>query len=99
MIGYVKNFDSNKAMSFKVVDNKLLKRYNKIREKISNLMNIEFDSEHVSGNNDKYIKTKIKMYEDRVNTNFQGKEVPKENALYKCLSLITRITRMTLLLE
>ena len=99
MIGYVKNFDSNKAMSFKVVDNKLLKRYNKIREKISNLMNIEFDSEHVSGNNDKYIKTKIKMYEDRVNTNFQGKEVPKENASYKCLSLITRITRMTLLLE
>ena len=29
------------------------------------------------------------MYEDRVTTNFQGKKVPKENALYKCLSLIT----------
>ena len=28
------------------------------------------------------------MYEDRVNTNFQGKEVPKEDASYKCLSLI-----------
>ena len=28
------------------------------------------------------------MYEDRVNTNFQGKKVPKENASYKCLSLI-----------
>ena len=28
------------------------------------------------------------MYEHRVNTNFQGKKVPKENALYKCLSLI-----------
>ena len=26
MIGYVKNFDSNKTMSFKVVDNKLLKK-------------------------------------------------------------------------
>ena len=38
--------------------------------------------------NDKYIETKIKMYEDRVNTNFQGKKVPKENASYKCLSLI-----------
>ena len=25
MIGYVKNFDSNKTMSFKVSDNKLLK--------------------------------------------------------------------------
>ena len=28
------------------------------------------------------------MYEDRVNTNFQGKKVRKENASYKCLSLI-----------
>ena len=28
------------------------------------------------------------MYGDRVNTNFQGKRVPKENASYKCLSLI-----------
>ena len=27
------------------------------------------------------------MYEDRVNTNLQGK-VPKENASYKCLSLM-----------
>ena len=51
-------------------------------------MNIEFDSEPVYGRNDKYIKTKIKMYEDRVNTNFQGKKALKENASYKCLSLI-----------
>ena len=28
------------------------------------------------------------MYEDRVNKNFQGKEVSKEDASYKCLSLI-----------
>ena len=88
MIGCVKNFDNNKAVSFKVDDNKLLKKYNKIREKISNLMNIESDSELVYGDNDKYIRTKIKMYEDRVNTNIQGKKVPKENASYKCLSLI-----------
>ena len=33
MIGYVKHFDSNKAMSFKVNDNKLLKKYSKIWEK------------------------------------------------------------------
>ena len=30
MIGYVENFDSNKTMSFKVSNNKLLKKYNKI---------------------------------------------------------------------
>ena len=32
MIGYVKNFDSNKTMSLKVDINKLLKRYNRIWE-------------------------------------------------------------------
>ena len=88
MIDYVKHFDSNKTMSFKVDDNKLLKKYNQIWKKVSNLMNIEFDSEPVYGDNDKYIETKIKMYQDRVNTNFQGKKVPKENASYTCLSLI-----------
>ena len=77
MIGYVKHFDSNKTMSFRVTDNKLLKKYNKIWEKISNLLNIEFDSEPVYGDGEKYIKTKIKNYEDRVNTNFQSKKVLK----------------------
>ena len=88
MIGYVKHFASNKTVSFKVTENKLLRKYNKIWERVSNLMNIEFDSEPVYVGNDKYIKIKLEMYEDRMNTNFQGKEVPKENASYKCLSLI-----------
>ena len=30
MIGYVKHFDSKKTMFFKVTDNKLFKKYNKI---------------------------------------------------------------------
>ena len=69
-------------MPFKVSDNKLLKKYTKIWEKISNLLSVEFDSEPVYGDNDKYIKTKIKLYGDKVNTNFQGKKLPKENASY-----------------
>ena len=52
MIGYVKQFDSNKRMSFKVNDNKLLKKYKKVWEKISNLLSITFDSEPVYGDND-----------------------------------------------
>ena len=80
MIGYVKHFDCNKTRSFKVSDTKLLKKYKKIWEKIGNLLSIEFDSEPVYGDVGKYIKTKIKIYGDRVNTNFQGKKVPKENA-------------------
>ena len=56
--------------------------------KIGHLLDIKFDNQPVYGDGDTYIKTKIKMYGDRVNTNFQGKKVPKENASYKCLSLI-----------
>ena len=88
MIGYVKHFDSNKTMSFKVSDNKLLKKYKKIWEKVGNLLDIEFDSESVYGDIDKYIKTKIKAYGDKVNTDFQGQKVPKENVSYECISLI-----------
>ena len=88
MIGYVKHFNSNKTRSFKASNNKLLRKYTKICERVSNLVNIKFDSEHVFGDSDKYIKTKIKTHEDRVITNFQDKKVPKENASFKCLSLI-----------
>ena len=88
MIGYVKCSESNKTMSFKINDNKLPKKYNQIWKKVKNLVNIKFDNEPVYGDNDKYIKTKIKIYDDNVNTNFQGKKVPKENASCKCLSLI-----------
>ena len=60
IIGYAKYFDGNKTMPLKVIDTKLLKKYNKIWERVSSLTNIEFDSELVYGDNDKYIKTKIK---------------------------------------
>ena len=54
MTGYVKCFDGNKTMSFKVTE----------------------------------IKTKTKIYRDKVNTNFQGKKVAKENVSCECLSSI-----------
>ena len=56
-------------------------------------MNIEFDSESIYGDNDQYIKAKIKMYEDRVNTNFQGKKVPKENASLIILDSAIRVNK------
>ena len=44
MIGYVKHFDSNKTTSFKATDKKLLKKFTKIWERVSSLMNIKLDS-------------------------------------------------------
>ena len=35
IVGYVKHFDSNKTMSLKVSDNKILKKYNKNRKKLA----------------------------------------------------------------
>ena len=82
MIGYVKHFDSKKTMSFKINDNRLLKKYTKMWEKVSIFVNIEFDSEPVYYDNDEYIKAKINSFRDKVNTNFQGKKRPKQNTSY-----------------
>ena len=62
MIGYIKCLDNNKTMPFRVTDNNLLEKYTKIWRRVSNLMNIELDSESVYGDIDKYINTKIKVY-------------------------------------
>ena len=88
MIGYVKHFDSYKTMSFKANDNRRLNKYTKIWGKVSSLMNTKFDSELVYTDKDKYIKTKIKSYGDKINTNIHGNEIPKESASYKGLSQI-----------
>ena len=44
------------------------------------------DSEPVY--NDKYIKTKIRIYNNRVYTNFQYSKIPKVNEYCTCLSVI-----------
>ena len=79
-------------MSLKVKDKKLLKNYNKIWKKIEKLMRISFDSKPTYGNDDKYIKTKIKTYEDSITTNFHNKKgskkIPEEKIPHKCLSII-----------
>ena len=88
MTGYVKKFNENSTMSFRVKDKQLLKNYNKIWEKVEKLMKIDSESKLVYGDDNKYIKTKIKTYEKSIITNFHNKKTPKEKALCKCLSII-----------
>ena len=88
MIGYVRSFESNMTMSFKIRESKLLKKYNQIWKKDKSFSNIKFHGEPVFGDNDKCVKTKRKIYGGEVNRDFQGKEVPREKASYKFLSLI-----------
>ena len=86
MNGYTEYFDNNnKYMNLLANDKKLLKKYNKIYDKISNILEKGFDSEPVY--NDKYIN-KIKTYNNRLYTNFQYNEIPKDNEYCTCLSVI-----------
>ena len=83
MTGYINKFNENKnkntiTISLKVNDTQLLKNYNKIWEKIERLMFIEFDSEPTYGDDDKYIKTKIKTYKDSITTCFYNKKGSKK---------------------
>ena len=88
MTGYVRKFDGNATMSLKINDKQLLKEYNQIWKKVEKLLKIKFNSEPVYGDNDQYIKTKIKIYAGNVITNFQGKKLTKEKAPCKCLLII-----------
>ena len=88
MTGYARKFDENATMSFIVKDKKLLKKYTKIWETTEGLMKINFESKPVYGDDDKYIKTKIKTYAGSIITNFHNKKMPKEKAPCKCLSII-----------
>ena len=75
-------------MSFRVNGKQLLKNYNKIWQKIEKSVRIDFESKPVYGDDDKYIKTKIKIYMGSIITNFHNKKMPKEKALCKCLLII-----------
>ena len=91
MTGYINEFNENKntiIMSLRVNDEQLFKKYNKIWKKVEKLMRIDFESKPVYGDDDKYIKTKIKIYAGSVITNFHNKKMPKEKVPCKCLSIV-----------
>ena len=99
MTGYINRFNENKnknkntiTMSLKDKDKKLFKNYNKIWKKIEELMGIKFNTKPTYVDDEEYIKTKIKTYEDNITTNFYNKKgskkVPEEKIPHKCLSII-----------
>ena len=65
---------------------KLLKKCNEIWKGVSNITKKEFDSNPVY--NKKYIKTKIKSYKGKINTNFHNNEISKEGSEFICESVI-----------
>ena len=63
-----------------------------MEKKIAKLMKIDFNTKTTYGDDDKYIKTKIKTYKDSITTNFYNKngseKIPEEKVPHKCLSII-----------
>ena len=65
----------------------MLKKYNQLWKRAEKLLEIRFDRKLVYGDDEKYIKTKIKTYVDSVITHCQSKKIPKEKVPCKCLSI------------
>ena len=69
-----------------IKNDKLLEKHNKNWDKVSNSMKKALDNKPIF--NEKYLKTKIKFYEKKINTNFHGGKVPKQSSQCICLSVI-----------
>ena len=66
MSAYSTDFHETKYMSLLIKDDELLEKYNKSFGKIKNSIKTEFDSQRVY--NDKYLKAKIKPFNEKNNS-------------------------------
>ena len=73
-------------MPFKIQDENVYLKYNEIWNKIKSILNVKFHSQPIY--DDKYIKTKVKAFNNSINTLFSGDEIPKEKIHYVCISAV-----------
>ena len=86
MSAYRKDFNETKYTSFLIKNDELLEKYNEIWEKGSNSNKKAFYSKPVY--NKRYLKTRTKSYEEKINTKFHNNKIPQEGCQCICLSLI-----------
>ena len=86
--GYIKCFKSGgKNMSSLIKDDKVWEKYKQIWDVIKNKLGIKFHSEPFY--EQKYLKAKVREFDDVIKINFLGNGVPKENMSYACIACIT----------
>ena len=89
--GYVKTFKieegNNELMSFHINDEKLLEKYKAILTKIVDLKNIKLHTLPVY--DDRYIKTKLKTFGDKIYTNFRSLNVSKDDIEFESFTAIS----------
>ena len=92
---YVKTFKvrdgdknkSNKLMSFRIDDEKLLEKFKTIWTKIGHLWNIELNTLPV--HDEQYTKTKVRTYGEKFYTNFHSLNVPEDDIKCKSFTVIS----------
>ena len=78
---------NNELMSFRRDNEKLLGKYKAIWTKIGDLKNIELNALQISDN--RYIKTKIRTYGNKVYANFRDLNVPENNIKRESFTVIS----------
>ena len=87
MIGYIKYFDdSGKNMSFVTDDEEVYKKYNEIWEVVRKLLKVKFTVNPIR--DDKYITTKLKIFNGINRTTFTDNIIPMERNNYICIAAI-----------
>ena len=95
MRGYVKTFKvkegdkdkNNKLMSLHIDDEKLLEKFKAIQTKIEDLRNIGLNA--LPGYNDRYMKSKIRTYGDKIYTNVRGLNVTEDDIEWESFTIIS----------
>ena len=78
MNGYIKYFENGgKNMSLLIKNSEVWEKYEDIWDVIKNKLNIKFHSQPIYEN--KYLKAKIREFNNNIKTNFLGNGLPKEN--------------------
>ena len=70
-----------------IKDNEVWDKYDKIWGVIKDKLGIKFHSELVY--KCKYLKAKVREFDNVIKTNFLGNGIPKENMHYTCIACVT----------
>ena len=86
--GYIKYFENGKKnMSFLSKDDEVWDKYDKMWDVIEDKLGIKFHSEPVYKY--KYLKAKVRGFDDVIKANFLDNGMPKENMYYTFIAWIT----------
>ena len=87
MSGFIKYFDNgSKNMSFMTNDNEVYSKYSEIWSKIKKHLGVKFSTNPIR--NEKYLTTKVKIFNGVNNTTFTDDKIPRERNHYVCIAAI-----------